>query len=89
MAGHRPWAEVRNAAIHERAKDRNEGREPDELHLAYEAEMWRLRMERDWLLAEAGDETRAKFHRLMKLDEATDKDPTSGYAWIPEEHQRR
>lgn len=29
--------------IYEYAKDRNQGREPDELHLAYEREMWRLR----------------------------------------------
>lgn len=33
--------------IYERAKDRNQGREPDELHLAYEREMTRLRTDLD------------------------------------------
>ena len=33
--------------IYERAKDRNQGAEPDDLHLAYEREMTRLRIDMD------------------------------------------
>lgn len=44
MAGHTKWSDVRDKAIYEHAKDRNRGREPDDLHLAYERELWRLRV---------------------------------------------
>lgn len=44
-----------NPAMYERAKDRNEGREPDELHLAYETEMTRLRAENDLQRAKLRD----------------------------------
>lgn len=37
----------REGEIYERAKDRNQGREPDDLHLAYETEMTRLRLDVD------------------------------------------
>jgi hypothetical protein len=39
--------------VYERAKERNLGQEPDELHLVYEAELARLRAENDRLRAEA------------------------------------
>lgn len=32
-----------DALLHDLAKERNQGKEPDELHLAYERELWRLR----------------------------------------------
>lgn len=47
MAGHSKWADLRDKTIYEHAKDRNQGREPDELHLAYERELWRLRAVED------------------------------------------
>lgn len=71
MAGHTSWAEVRAARVRELAKDRNGGQEPDELHLAYEAELMRVRMERDWLLAEADDDVRSRYFELMRKDPPT------------------
>lgn len=41
--------------LRELAKDRNDGREPDDLHLAYEAELWRLRREEARLTAEVAE----------------------------------
>jgi hypothetical protein len=43
------------ATIHEAARERNQGKEPDELHLAYERELWRLRAENDQLRADQAE----------------------------------
>ena len=46
-------AEQLAAAIREYAKERNQGVEPDELHIAYETELLRLRVENEMLAAQA------------------------------------
>jgi hypothetical protein len=53
-----------DARMRQLATDRNEGREPDELHLAYERELWELRARLNWVLAEADDELRERYRRL-------------------------
>jgi hypothetical protein len=64
-----------DARMRELARDRNEGREPDELHLAYERELWELRARLNWVLAEASDELRERYRRLGHGRPRRGKDP--------------
>lgn len=55
------------ATVYELAKDRNEGKEPDDLHLTYESEMWRLRRDEARLRRELSetDELRERLAGLL------------------------